>query len=61
MADITRKDWIERTSEERVAVADSVLKLIDKEVRFDYQLSYTNSYIGVRSGDKQAHFFCSLS
>lgn len=57
MADITRKDWIERTSEERVAVADAVLKLIDKEVRFDYQLSYTNSYIGVRSGDKQANFF----
>ena len=57
MADITRKEWVERTSEERVSVADAVLEMINKAVRFDYQLSYTNSFIGVRSGDKPANFF----
>ena len=57
MADITRQDWIERTSAERVAVADAVLTLINDEVCFDYQLSYTNTFIGARSGDKPANFF----
>lgn len=49
MADITRKDWVAKTCEEQVAVADTIFAKLNKASKYAYQQGYTNSFIGVRS------------
>lgn len=57
MADITRKDWVAKTCEEQVAVADTIFAKLNKASKYAYQQGYTNSFIGVRSGAKPCNFF----
>lgn len=57
MADITRKDWVAKTSEDQVAVADTIFAKLNKASKYAYQPGYTNSFIGVRSGAKPCNFF----
>lgn len=57
MADITRKDWVAKTGEEQVAIADAIFAKLNKASKYAYQQGYTNSFIGVRSGAKPCNFF----
>lgn len=57
MADITRKDWVAKTCEESVSVADVIFAKLNKASKYAYQPGYTNSFIGVRSGAKPCNFF----
>lgn len=57
MADITRKDWVAKTGEEQVAIADAIFAKLNKASKYAYQQGYTNSFIGVRSGVKPCNFF----
>ena len=57
MADVSRQSWIDNTSVENVRVADRVFVLLNKASEYVYAPGYTQSYIGVRSGDKPCNFF----
>ena len=57
MADVSRQSWIDNTSLENVRVADRVFVLLNKASEYVYAPGYTQSYIGVRSGDKPCNFF----
>lgn len=57
MADITRKDWVEKSSEQSVKAAENLIRLFTERSSKDYQPSYTNSYIGLRLEGKPCNFF----
>lgn len=57
MADVSRQSWIDNTSLENVRIADRVFVLLNQASEYVYAPGYTQSYIGVRSGDKPCNFF----
>ena len=57
MADVSRQSWIDNTSLENVRIADRVFVLLNKVSEYVYAPGYTQSYIGVRSGNKPCNFF----
>lgn len=57
MADVSRQSWIDNTSLENVRIADRVFVLLNQASEYVYAPGYTQSYIGVRSGNKPCNFF----
>lgn len=56
MAEFTRKEWIERSTEENIQVTDTVFSVLNKVTKHAYEPGYTASFIGVRINGKATNF-----
>ncbi|MGM9746809.1 MAG: hypothetical protein ACI30H_07615 [Paludibacteraceae bacterium] len=56
MADISREEWVERSTEENIQLVEKYFETLNGLSKNEYEPGYTRSFIGIRKDEKPCNF-----